>query len=77
MNLLKNCQCLQKRKKEKHQIQTVMIGGVGKGEGPPQRTMEDSKTGREGKSFLNEGCKDWQRRLIRKINLAIFPQEMG
>jgi len=25
-----------------------MIGGVGKGEGPPQRTMEDSKTGREG-----------------------------
>ena len=54
-----------------------MIGGVGKGEGPPQRTMEDSKTGREGKSFLNEGCKDWQRRLIRKINLAIFPQEMG
>ena len=49
MNLPKNCQCLQKKKKEKHQIQTVMIGGAGKGEGPPQRTMEDSKTGREGK----------------------------
>ena len=49
MNLLKNCQCLQKRKKEEHQIQTVMIEGVGKGEGLRQRTMEDSKTGREGK----------------------------
>ena len=49
MNLLKNCQCLPKRKKEKHQIQTVMIEGVGKGEGPRQRTMEDSKTGRGGK----------------------------
>jgi len=39
---------LQKRKREKLQIQTVTIGGVGKGEGPRQRTMEVSKTGRGG-----------------------------
>jgi len=61
------------RKKEKHQIQTVMIGGAGKGEGPPQRTMEDSKTGREGdqvKAVMREASNLGLDHLPKKVTEA-------
>ena len=39
-------------------IRETRVGGVGKGEGPCQRTMEGSKTGREGKLFLKVNQED-------------------
>ena len=39
-------------------IRETRVGGVGKGEGPRQRTMEGSKTGREGKLFLKVNQED-------------------